>query len=83
MSIAATSLKTKRSGVSVTKTRNAENRNATEKGRSMAAPLALRWSIHSRDAVLALEKLFFWLYSVGAYRWEPVPQSRETDVEPL
>jgi hypothetical protein len=28
----------------------------------MAVPLVLQWSIHSRDASMALERLVWWLY---------------------
>jgi len=54
----------------------------------MTAPLVLRWSIRSRDAVHALERLIAWLDPYGpVYRRLENPQSaefvREADVEPL
>ena len=55
----------------------------------MAAPLVLCWSIHSRDACHALERLIAWLDPHGPiWRRLKNPQSaefarREADVEPL
>lgn len=44
----------------------------------MAAPLVLRWSIHSRDACLALERLIAWLDFYGPIWRKLVPSPSGT-----